>query len=165
MSPPRAGVEAAGVAVNGASPAAVDKFIGDSTIEGILGHQEKMFGYSLIANGVNTLITNLAAWAANGKMWDAQMNINDRRMEAMENISADNRATSEKWIDFMDSANRRTDGPGGTRERVARIEANRDIEMYERRAQTQERLAAMRSLDTSFGLRSEYSYGAPYAYA
>lgn len=114
-------------------------------------------------NAASNLFQNLFAWLSSRRLFEMQEDINDRRMLAMENISEDRKETELKLLETQDAISRRVDGPGGTRERVARVEANRDIGMYDRRIESQERIAAMRNLDSASSARSEYNYGNPYA--
>lgn len=121
----------------------------------------RTMGYTQMGLG---LVNQLVAWAVQSQWMTTQETIAERRALAAENISTDRRAVEERWLETQDKISKRTDGPGGLRERLARINANRDVEMYDRRMDTQERVAAMRGLDQAFSMRPEYNnYGTPYS--
>lgn len=116
-----------------------------------------------VIGGISNLGNQVFSWLTNIRFFDMQETINDRRALAGENISDDRKEVELRWLETQDKISRRTDGPGGTRERLARIEANRDVEMYQIRSRTQREIAATRGLDQAFSMRSEYNYGTPYS--
>lgn len=143
-----------------------DNLPGDKITDGtIMGDLKQMYGWNILGNSFNQGIQFLFSWLAQRTMWGAQKSIMNRQADAAEHISTDRRATEEKMIDFMDEADDRMNGRNGLRERLAEIESNRDLAMYDRRMDSQERIAAMRELDNAFSVRSDYSnYGSPSIY-
>lgn len=127
------------------------------------GDYKWMWGASMGANFFSNLMNQIFGYKINARFFEMQENITDRKAEAAETISADQRAVQERFAEFAEKADRNMNAPGGLRERLAQIESNRDIEMYERRMDSQERIAALRSLDNAFSVRGEYNYGNPYA--
>lgn len=150
----------------GAPPEVWGNFKMQEAFDATLGLEKSKLnqGYwQMGANFFTSMVNNIFGYAMQSRWLSAQETIDGRRAEAMENISADGNETQRKWIDFMGEADERMNERGGLRERLAEIESNRDIAMYDRRMDSQERIAAMRGLDNAFSVRSEYNYGNPYA--
>lgn len=109
------------------------------------------------------MINQFLGFIAQMRWFDAQETINDRRIEAQENISKDAKEVNLRYLEIAEKSDKRQNGPGGLKERLARIEAEQNIEMYDRKMDTQERIAAQKNLDQAFSYGSDYNYGNPYA--
>lgn len=160
------GVTVPGVGVSGVSTVAMDKFLGSTTLNDILTKQENMFGYGLIANGVNQLFSMVTGIWTTSIMADASTEINDRRMLAQETISGNQTEVSLKYLEVTDSANGRMYGPNGAARELAQIGANKEVAIHGQKMEAAKDIAAMQSVDSVFGYsKNEYDYGNPFANA
>lgn len=160
------GFSGAGVALGSISEGKADSFLGDTTLKDILGQQSDMFFGGMIGQGVSQLMSTIGNSIMSWMYFDAQTEINDRRMLATENISADRTEVSLKYLDVSDNANARMYGPNGASRELAQINANKEVALFDRKAQMAENVSAMRNVDEAFGLndeRGDYNYGNPFA--
>lgn len=120
--------------------------------------------WGMAANFFTGLVNNIFGFAMQGQWLDAQEHINDRRADAAEHIATDEYQWRGRALDAAQTSDERMNGPNGLKERLAKIEAQKDEGMYKDHLASQERLAALQNLDRAFSLgRNDYSYGNPFA--
>lgn len=158
------GFSGAGVALGSISETKADAFIGDATLKDILGQQSEMFYGGMIGQGVSQLISTIGNSIMSWMYFDAQTEINDRRMLATENISDNQTEVQLAGLKVAGEANARMYGPNGAARELAQIDANKQVALFDRKAQAAENISAMRNVDEAFGLggdRGSYDHGNP----
>lgn len=123
-----------------------------------------MFLTGTVAQGAGDLFKMFGSIWAMGIQFDAMMAINDRRMDAQENIAGFQKELGLESMETQDKANNRLYGPNGYARELASIQARTQLAIEDKRLEHRERMAAMRNVDDAFSFsRRDYAYGNPFA--
>lgn len=116
---------------------------------------------STLWGGVSGLVQNVFAWLANTRYMEMAETINDRRMEAQENIAGYQSELGMEYLKIQNQSNERMYGQNGYAREVEQIRANKELAALDKTLEHKERAAALRNVDRAFSLngRSDYFYG------
>lgn len=163
-----------------AQPAGTEFY--DSKLSNILQHQESMqtsqqthqlalqtnqqdfqwdmFLGQTIGQGVGDLIKMVGWIWGMGIQANAAETINDRRMEAQENVAGFQKDLGFEYLKIQNQANERLYGPNGYAREVENIKANKELAALDKNLEYKKEVAAMRTLDDAFSIqRNDYFYG------